>query len=235
MKYIQKQPEPESLRKWREGQLALGSNCYFKALDREVKRVVYQALWDDQGWICCYCCQGIADQSSHIEHFEPQSNTKDSQGNNPLSITYSNLLASCSPLPTDPNDPKQARRFPPHCGDYRGKKPIPVSPLDPACESYFVYNISNGKIEANSKNDKQKQQEANQTIDILNLNDADLTRTRLDALDAALIEIDLQDPQDAAALLAASSQKQLDGDGNARFSPFCVMIAYYLRTEFSLA
>lgn len=233
MKYVQKRPEPEILTNWRESQLVLGVNCRFDQLKNPQKQIVYQALWDDQGWICCYCCQRITEKLSHVEHFDPQGKTQDGNGNNPLSVTYSNLLASCGPLPEDPNDPKKRRRFPNHCGAYRKDNLIPISPLDPACESYFVYNINTGEIEANLQQSRKRQQEAEQTIKILNLNDSDLIRMRLAALES-VIEIDMQDPQEAVILLESYSQKQLDADDHPRFPPFCVTIAYYLRTEFNL-
>ncbi len=234
MKHINKRPEPDILREWRETQEHSGVNCLFVEFQGKPKQETHQSLLNDQGWICCYCCQAITEKLSHIEHFDPQSLTKDAQGNNPASVTYQNLLASCGPLPTDPNDPNQRRTFPKHCGDYRKDNIIPISPLDSNCESYFVYNISTGDIEADLKQSPQHQKEADRTIKVLNLNDEDIKRKRLDALYGFLLEHDIQDPQDAALLLTVCYQKEKDGDGHYKFDPFCVAIAYFLRSEFGL-
>lgn len=248
MKYIHKQPEPDRLRNWREKQLSQPevTNYNYQGLGgrergadgqpleaESVRTCVHKALLAEQGWICCYCCQRITQTLSHIEHFDPQGKTKDPNENNPLAVTYSNLLASCGPLPTDPEDPKQRRKYPDHCGDYREDDIIPVSPLDPNCESYFVYNIQTGAIEANLTQSNPVQRQADATITVLNLNAKDLNRMRIEAL-YPLIEINLQDPAEAALLLESCYQKQPDIDGNSKFDPFCIVVAYWLRTEFNL-
>ena len=59
MKHINKRPEPDILREWRETQEPSGVNYHFGEFKGKPKQETHQSLLDDQGWICCYCCQAI--------------------------------------------------------------------------------------------------------------------------------------------------------------------------------
>lgn len=90
MKHIKKSEEPQEFKDWKQQQKSTGINYNYESFQNPEKRLVHSALLSEQGYICCYCCQKIEKETSHIEHFSPQSKT-DAE----LSVTYSNLLASC--------------------------------------------------------------------------------------------------------------------------------------------
>ena len=216
MKFIQKNSPPSELENWKMIQLAIGVNCNFKSLRNPEKGIVHQSLLIEQGFICCYCCQRITKEISHIEHFDPQSKIDDL-----LSITYTNLLASCSPFPPKPEDPEKKPTHLDHCGNKRKNKNLPISPLDPTCEDYFTYT-SQGEIRPRNSSPIGVQE----TIDALNLNHRDLTLSRQKALDA-LIGID--DAEARSLCHSCYCKNQQD-----EFEPFCIAVADYLRQNFSI-
>jgi uncharacterized protein (TIGR02646 family) len=100
-------------------------------LQNPEKRVLHQALLDEQGQLCCYCGRSITLADSHIEHFRPQEQRED------LALDFENLLAACI-RETEPGAPL-------HCGHAKGHdfdEGRHVSPLDPTCESRFGYLLT---------------------------------------------------------------------------------------------
>ncbi|MBP0016876.1 MAG: TIGR02646 family protein [Cyanobacteria bacterium SBLK] len=218
MKHIHKNPEPSELISWKQQQQAIGVNCNYESLQNPHKRKVHESLLNEQGYLCCYCCRSIVRNSSniehkqdgsHIEHFAAQSKTDDA-----LSVAYHNLHASCG----------SQEHWPHHCGNYRKNERIPISPLDPDCESYFTYN-SNGNIRAVA--DHPKQQEVQKTIDVLNLNHYDLAKSREELLDTL---ISLSDAE-ASELFQFCLKRNSEG----KFEPYCAAMADYIQQYFSLS
>lgn len=94
MKHIQKTNEPATFIKWKQSfRNKNGRNPHYKDLndDKEQKNQVKEALLEEQGYICCYCCNEVSKENSHIEHLKPKGNTQ----YNHLDVDYGNLLASC--------------------------------------------------------------------------------------------------------------------------------------------
>lgn len=231
MKYIQKNPEPKELKQWREDQLAQGVNFTYENFKNPEKRITRQSLLQEQGWICCYCCQRITLEISHIEHFDPQSKSDPI-----LTVTYSNMLASCGPLERDPADRQKSVKWPEHCGHQRGRDhkhnneticknaALPIAPQhDPQCETYFTYR-SNGEIQA--VKDHPRAADAQQMIKILNLNDPDLIKAR------QLILRTLQGLTDAEAQILWQRNQNRNQQGE--FRSFCPAALDYLRQNFNL-
>ncbi|WRH69100.1 MAG: retron system putative HNH endonuclease [Planktothrix sp. GU0601_MAG3] len=189
----------------------MGVNCDYQSFPNPQKRLVRLALLREQGYICCYCCQKIERENSHIEHFLPQSKT-DAE----LSVTYSNLLASCG----------SDQHWPKHCGNQRKNNPLPVSPLETNCEDYFRYTVEGEIIPTNNLELKDA---AKQTIDILNLNNYDLKRMRSEAIQALGIGEELTKEE---AQKLANFYSQLDEQ--ERYQPFCVAILYSLKAYFGI-
>ncbi len=103
------------------------------------------ALVRRQGYICCYCETRIFEETSHIEHIEPQFG-----GESKKTLDFSNMVASCIKDPKKKDGlPQFAKESVVHCGHARGTHEI-VSPYDPKCESLFEYSFS-GEIRPNSK------------------------------------------------------------------------------------
>jgi uncharacterized protein (TIGR02646 family) len=105
-------------------------------------------------------------RSSHIEHLNPQSSHPDE------TLNYQNLLASCQ-------GEGETSRKPAHCGHKRGNELLPITPLDPNCEDWFVYT-EDGQILANPNSVAST--EAEKTIELLDLNIPKLRRMRASAI-----------------------------------------------------
>jgi len=133
MKYIVKGAEPKRLTNWKELRNDNWEPTY-QNLDTGVKIATKNELMKEQGYICCYCERRLTDEDSHIEHFRPQSDVLVD------ALDYSNLLSSCQ---------KQLKKKEPrHCGNYKDEwfdEELLISPLDPACETRFVYT-ADGEI-----------------------------------------------------------------------------------------
>lgn len=211
MKHIQKSPEPRELSTWKQVQLQNApENYHYKYLQNPEKRLVHQSLLTEQGYICCYCCNEIDRDSSHIEHLEPQSQTDAD-----LSLDYNNILASC-------NGSKERKKGKTYCGNQKGDRQIEVSPLDPDCESYFAYN-ARGKIAARSGN-VERDKLVKQTIEVLNLKHDDLCQERAGVYVALRKILSGKTPTEVQIL--AKRYRQRKGD---RYRPFSNAASYYLR------
>ncbi|SKB11226.1 conserved hypothetical protein [Planktothrix sp. PCC 11201] len=208
MKHIKKQEEPQEFKDWKQQQKSTGINYNYESFQNPEKRLVHSALLSEQGYICCYCCQKIERETSHIEHFLPQSKT-DAE----LSVTYSNLLASCG----------SSQHWPKHCGNQRENHPIPVSPLQTNCEEYFRYT---GEGEIIPTNNLELQEKAKETIDILNLNHYDLKQMRIEKLDL-LQGITYEEAQEKAEFYGKLDEQE-------HYQPFCVAILYYLKAYYGI-
>ena len=202
MKYVDKQPEPQALVKWKA---TVGDpQRRYAHLPREVKTAVKQALMREQGYICCYCEQALTDRDSHIEHLVPQSCSLESD------LDYGNLLCSCQSQPI--------KDKPLHCGHAKGSWYDPdllVSPLDPGCETRFGYE-ADGSILPDDPN----HQGAKETIRKLSLDAANLRAMRAQAI-APFLDEQIS-PEDVHRFVA--SYLQLDANG--KFKPFHTTIRY---------
>ena len=128
MIYIQKDKEPDEIVSWKKKFKNKNKRkpCYEDIKSKPEKQQLKEALLHEQKYLCCYCCNRISDDSSHIEHFVPQS--KDSG----LSLEYSNLFSQF----LSNGDMK-------HCGHAKGNdydKALLISPLDKNCEKRFEYS-----------------------------------------------------------------------------------------------
>ena len=141
MKYIEKRHEPMTFTDWK----ALANDDWQPSYDDlrgDAKNTVQKALMDEQGYLCCYCERRLTDNDAHIEHFRPQSDpTADP-------MDYTNMLCSCQ------NQLKKGE--PRHCGNLKDNwfdGALLVSPLDPGCESRFVFT-GDGHIKPESTTDR---------------------------------------------------------------------------------
>jgi uncharacterized protein (TIGR02646 family) len=168
MKHIIKGQEPQELIDYKD-KANENWKPNFKELDKEMKQVLYQDLMKEQGYLCCYCESRLENNNYHIEHLQPKSDpTVDP-------LDYSNLLCSCQR--------NLQKGEPRHCGNLKGDSILPISPLDPNCESYFTFNFD-GKIKASQKDD----QAAKDTIKILGLDIPKLQAMRKAAIEPFLNE-----------------------------------------------
>jgi uncharacterized protein (TIGR02646 family) len=218
MKFIQKNPEPESFSKWKQ-QASEDWQPSWDNLQKPEKTIVHTALIAEQGHICCYCGQRINQSISHIEHFQPRTSYPD------LSLSYHNFLASCPGYPEAQASKNSVAKLPQEfCGQRKGSwfdLNLTVSPLESDCASYFRY-ARIGEILPSK--DATKVAAAEATIENLGLNNLKLIRLRKAAIDAAMQDIDTFSDQDI--------QKLIDGyhhpDKSGKHTPFWAAVIYTL-------
>ena len=100
-----------------------------------------------------------------------------------------------------------------HCDEKKGSSEITYSPLDPECETVFVYK-QNGEIIGANEN-------ANNDIKTLGLDCDYLVRRRKEALEVLFDGDDLL-PED---LLRDFQEKVMTRDANNRLAEFCFVFS----------
>ena len=175
MKHIIKGDSPEAFERWKvENQFTSWDSFAGKLppKDKREKGVTYysktelrEVLLEEQGYTCCYCEKEISnDHKTAIEHVEPREGDTQTE----RIFDYSNLILSCNGGEKDP-PPKEL-----HCDAKKGKKLIPISPLDERCETEITFTVE-GKILGLTE-------DAQQTISVLNLHIPKLNNMRKEAI-----------------------------------------------------
>lgn len=162
MRYIQKETEPPSI-------LTSMTVFTYKDLDKseegkKARRELRKALSQEQGYICCYCCQKLDPNNSHIEHIRPR------ESYDHLSLDHNNLLVSCQG--------KLQKNEPRHCGmakDAWFDEDLMVSPLSINCEEFFEYSLAGEILPTKDAN---RGKAAEETIHRLQLNSLKLQAMR---------------------------------------------------------
>lgn len=167
MKKIEKMESPRSFEKFIKTK---GTN--YKELSKNenisIREELRERLLAEQGHICCYCGREIEKEHSIIEHFKPRDSFPK------LQLDYQNLLLSCD---GGQNARSKNKSDPPYCDSAKGNKEINISPLQKDCETRFVCDES-GEIMAAVSSDE----DANETITVLNLNNPVLVNQRKAAI-----------------------------------------------------
>ena len=162
--------EPEPLRAWKAEQRAASIEPRYSDLSRAAQQATKQRLFLEQTGQCVYCGRGIEFQDRdrhHVEHFRPRARYPDYE------LAYGNLFLSCGPL-------QRQGRAQPTCGNEKNAwfdEHCHVEPTpERACQRRFLF-ASDGRIRGDGS------PEADQMIDVLNLNHRELIAER-----SALIE-----------------------------------------------
>ena len=108
-----------------------------------------EQLRQEQKGLCCYCCQILEDKTT-VEHLKSRDKHPE------LTFDYGNLLLSC----------KQSKQ----CDNAKGNKELDLTPLMIECDAEITLKF-NGELNPKSKR-------AEQAINLLNLNNADLCQRR---------------------------------------------------------
>ncbi len=177
MKYVQKVGDgPEKFLEWISDNQCriLGRECVWDDITTEAKSALRESLVVEQGYICCYCGDSVAENTCEIEHLKPQSAYPDSI------FDYQNLLASCKGGAQDPNTDSRELHCNRHKGDWYDEE-LMVSPLNRECESYFSYALD-GQVHPGT--DPAMSAAAKESISRLNLNCGRLQRLREEAITA---------------------------------------------------
>ena len=167
MRHIEKGAEPPELTEL----MKTPGVTYEAWTPRAVKDAVRRDGSRDQLGLCCYCCGPLPyDLSFHqIEHLIAQSVDA------AKTLDWSNLLVSCASGRPEFKSSKKAELT---CNDHNAQSVLPISPLDPKCESHFRYVRATGEIFANDT-------AGEKSIDVLNLDCLRLRLNRLHAMEEA--------------------------------------------------
>jgi len=126
-----------------------------------------------QNGLCAYCEIRLDGEiGSHLEHIKSKSLNPNK------TFEYKNIVCSCiKDSLSDTNDEN-----PISCGHAKNQENITIKPTDANCESFFTYDLF-GKIIPAVNLTEVKKTEAQETIDILNLNCKHLKRQRESVLE----------------------------------------------------
>lgn len=212
MKHIAKRSPPDEYRAWCTATDGWKPSWAALCDDRPMRRRVVEALLAEQGSLCAYCNARVSGENGrhHIEHLLPRRLLDPGVALEPderlglersavpreaLDIDHRNLLACC------PN--KVDKHGQAGCGDSKGSRVLPLTPLDPGCEAAFRY-LPTGTIESELA-------EGRATIHILRLDRPELARARREALAGWLLVLD--DPMTTPAHV----QRLLEADPPPEF------------------
>ena len=131
-------------------------NSKWSDIPEEVKTPLREELFREQGGLCCYCCQKLKLEWSHIEHVQCRQDYPKKR------FDYDNLLLSCS-------TPKQ-------CDNAKGNQELSLTPLMKECDNEIKLNLA-GELVSSSKR-------ADEAIDILKLNNRQISLRRKNLVDA---------------------------------------------------
>lgn len=147
MRQIKKQAPPTELTEWiaaNKGSEDAESNCNYKALTSEMRKVIRDSLVTEQKGLCAYTGRKIESDNCHIEHLKPQAHCKSIED-----VTYRNLVAAV-PQPNTPRLPYGAHLKDNWPSD--DEAALFVSPLQDGCSSRFAFNFK-GEIRPSNPDD----------------------------------------------------------------------------------
>ena len=195
------------------------------------KEALNNLLREEQSLICCYCQQRIDhyqqdnEAGSHNEHFIPMHGAA---ADIELQMDYNNLYASCNYTKGYP--PEQT-----YCGEHKKHLPIADFIKRTDCRTFFKYNLSgeilpSGNFESIQQFVEQRdvlpqnQSTALRAIEVLNLNEAVLKKTRKLAATVMLKLASGLSQQQAQARIQNENHKET-------LTPFVEMLIYFLRKK----
>jgi uncharacterized protein (TIGR02646 family) len=216
MKCIQKKNEPDELKEWRS-RYSNDINFDYELMrkDHNVVEAVTRSLLEEQGWLCAYTGLSIDEQKCHLEHLKPQKHCTAGE-----TVLYSNIVA-CYP---EPNTPYKL----PYGAHKKDHWPVPneqhlfVSPLDPSCESRFIFNLR-GQIKS-----KAGDQAAAMTITKLGLDYSVLEDKRKAAIQGTIGKENDLSLKDARRRLRNLKNRQGD-----KLDEFCFVLVQSLEKHIS--
>lgn len=178
----------------------------YKNLDGEIRQLIRTSCFNEQFGLCAYCCKRIDEKNCINEHVIAQ------HIDPRLSIDYDNIVVSCSTRG--------------QCDDSHGSHPLPLTPLMVECESEIRFRFS-GKVVGLTER-------AEQSIEVLNLDNRALRNTRKQIIDELIFihgshpdEIELLD-NDLMELMIEELGHVDDDRRLSAFAPVLVNILHQL-------
>lgn len=205
MKRITKDDEPLPFSKWKD----LANDDWqpsYHNLQNPEKNLLKEALWSEQGGICCYCNQAISVDTGHIEHFRPQTAFP------ALELDYANLHLCCTQ--------GKEKKSPSYCGMAKGSwfdEEATLSPMKVDIETLFNYR-ADGHISAAP--------EASDMAHHLALDSNILVRKRREAISGFLSEDFLNNTNDDE--LKSLYEKIKVKNASGQYMEYCVAIEQQL-------
>jgi uncharacterized protein (TIGR02646 family) len=215
VKHIRKKTEPPAILQKIVIPTPRNLQPTYKKLHSIKRRELRKVLSEEQGFICCYCCQRLVLEDSHIEHLQPQSTATH------LSLSYENLLVSCQ-AELQAGDPI-------HCGKAKDDwfdQDLLVSPLQADCAEFFEYSLAGEILPTKDIN---KSKAALETIDQLQLNIPKLQAMRQAEI-TPLFELELSIEE---VLRLIESFATTDDQGYSQ--PFSPALIHLLKLEYSIS
>jgi uncharacterized protein (TIGR02646 family) len=213
MRTIIKGPEPDSLTQHR-----CANHASYENLAEEAKRVLREALVEDQRGLCCYCMSRIWPQRDKmkIAHWHAQARYPDEQ------LDFVNLLGACRGGQGQPRSRQ-------HCDTRQADQHISRNPANPMhrVEDAIGYAPDGSIISDDPAFDRELN-------GALNLNLAFLKANRKAALDGFLQSL----PRKGALGRGVLERWLRDWNGeshSAELEPFCQVVVYWLRRRLARA
>ena len=181
-----------------------------------VRNPVKQSLVEEQGFICCYCGQRIAnDSSTNIEHLKSRKNYPH------LDLSYENMLASCDGgsakrSERDSSGKRINKKYPEFCDAHKHESDIPVHPLQNDCAEHFVFD-KDGQIIYDEDD-----LAAEETVRKLNLDNAVLVNMRRETIAKYVNETHSKEEWMRIAV------EVMTPDQAGQLKPFCFAIYSYI-------
>lgn len=152
---------PDCLNVWIASKGAYGN------LPKECKDAVRQDLMTSQEGYCAYCEERPGGLNPSTDHWHLEHHVPQSTGHGQLD--WNNMIASC-----------QSKK---HCGHFKANRPDQIIDPSNSCPTDFLVLYSDGKLHARSMLCNACCKLANDTIDVLNLNEVALVRNRRKAIE----------------------------------------------------
>lgn len=191
-------------------------NEHYHSLQNPEKGILHDTLLSEQGSLCGYTMKRISRTTSHIEHIKPEVVCRAEQKG--LDLDYVNLIA-CYPKEGMKASCRYGAQEKGSWWDDNGRDFI--SPLLSNCESVFTFNIK-GEIGCVANNLRAKK-----TIEVLKLDNKELTEDRRRAIDEFLYGENLNSPiSKGEATRIKSEVEKRKNDGS--FVEYCVTIKHAL-------
>lgn len=199
MKFIVKGNEPAAWKAHRET----------PGVDFDAIPELKQALLTEQGYICCYCMNGIKVENLKVEHYKPRSIYP------ALKMEYTNLFAAC----------KGNFCTEKHCDTKKENTELSIHPADPKnnCEAIIGYS-TNGKL---TYPDSYK----TDIEETLNLNNSVLISNRKEALYGAALALKKIGYKGNSIQKLIDQYKTKSPEG--KFHPYCNAILWLLNKKLS--
>lgn len=131
-------------------------------IPEDIKAPLREQLYHEQEGLCCYCCQKLKYEWSHIEHVQSRKHYPNK------SFEYNNLLLSCS-------TPKQ-------CDNAKGNQELPLTPLMNDCEQEIRLNLAGELISTTTR--------GNESLEVLKLNNRKICNRRKNLVDTIIFVFD---------------------------------------------